>query len=213
MEIAQIILDYLKVFISWPVAVLIIGLVFICKFGNEIKRFLEKTSELNVGPVSMRQSSQPETMNVEKVDEQISKNLEEEGIVLKPEDLDEMEADFNKLTEEKEQKEAELKDKNELLNYAIQRAETYEFAYLGKILVLNTQRVLHWFFLQGKSTKLNFFNLFQLPQEVPNHNSEKEAIFNILIANNLLEADSVSPEFFKPSTKGIRFLKFAGFIS
>lgn len=208
-EIVEIILEYMKVFISWPVVFLIVTLIFIAKFKESIKLFLENIASIKVGPfeASQRQTKIPE----EKIEDQLTENLQEQGITLSQEQVQQLDEVFNNLSKEKETKEQEIANKDQAIKYFAERAELYEFSYLSLYLVFNSKFALLWFYNQisNSSTKENFNSQFILNNQVINPFAEKEAIFNALLVNGLLEQNGI---LFKTSEKGIRFLKHNKFI-
>lgn len=209
-EILEIILEYTKTFFSWPVAFFIIALIFIVKFKDSIKLFLENIASIKVGPfeASQRQTKGPE----EKIEDQITENLQEQGITLSKEQFQQIDDAFNNLSKEKETKEQESANKDQIIKYFVERSELYEFAYLSLYLVANSKLALLWFFNQpsSSSTKENFIAQFILPPQIINPFAEKEAIFNALIVNGLLEQNGI---LFKVPEKGIKFLKHVKFIT
>ncbi len=208
-EILEIILKFLEIIFSWPVVFLVIFLIFVCKFKESIKVFLENIASIKVGPfeASQRQGKAVE----EKIEEKITENLQEQGISLSKGQLQELDNLFNSLSKEKESKEVEIANQNQAIKYLAERAELYEFAYLSLYLVHNSKLTLLWFYYQpsNSSTKENFALQFVLPPQIINPIAEKEAIFNALLINSLIEQNGV---LFKVSEKGVRFLKFVKFI-
>ena len=102
------------------------------------------------------------------------------------------------------------KDILEKRGIALTEKESYEFKYLSLFLVFNTRRALLWFYKSSNnsSTKNNFTNSYDLPPQIDNPEVEKEAIFNALLTNQLLEQkDSL----FCVTEKGKRFLKYLGY--
>lgn len=55
-EITEIILEYVKTFLSWPVVFLVATLIFIFKFKESIKLFLQKKKEQQLAQVQERQT-------------------------------------------------------------------------------------------------------------------------------------------------------------
>lgn len=204
-EVVEIILEYIKVFLSWPVIFLIVALLFIFKFKESIKLFLENIASIKVGPfeASQRQAKIPE----EKIEDQLTENLQEQGITLSKEQIQQLDEAFNNLSKEKETKEQEIADKNQAIRYFAERAELYELAYLSVYLVYNSKLALFWFYNQtsSSSTKENFISQFILFGQVNNPFAEKESIFNALLVNELLEQNGA---LFKISEKGIKFLRY-----
>ncbi len=193
--------EYLGLLFSWPVAVLIISLIFLFKFSQSVKTFLENLNFLKAGPIEMGQRQQLPTSK--DIEEQAAQSLEQKGVTLTPEQLQRIEQAFN-------EKDTELTNKNQAIQYLLERSELFEFAYLSLALVYNTKVALMWFYLQNanSSTKENFLNVYILPPQVTEPQIEKEAIFNSLLVNQLLEQNS---GLFTVTEKGKRFLRYMGF--
>jgi len=206
-EIIKIIPEYFKAILSWPVAILILSLIFIFRFSEEIKEFLKHARFFKAGPVEIE--SQAEIAKVAKSKKhtrRINQDLQHRGVTLNEEQIKQLETEFTKLTEESSAKDREIKNKEQLINYLIYRSELYEFLYLSLFLVQNSKFVLLWFYSQVGATKELFALNFQSSIVSP---LEREAIFNALLNNGLIELSGLS---YKISEKGIRFLRFVGLI-
>jgi len=199
MDINQIILEYLRIILSWPTAVFFIGTIFLFKFSNSIKIFLENLRSFRAGPFefSQQQSSPQE------IEKKVEEKLEKSGITLNEEQLKQIEKTFEALSKEKEDKEIKISRQEEVIRYLVERAELYKFLYLNLYLVPNSKNALFWFI--SPSTKDYFIYSFPLSPQIVNQIAEKEAIFNALLSNGLIEQDGL---LFKISEEGKRFLKF-----
>lgn len=208
-EILDIILNYLQTLLSWPVAFLVVAIIFICKFRESIKIFLENIASIKVGPF---EASQHQRKTTEKIDEKIVENLGEQGVKLTQAQLKEISEAFDNISKEKEKKEVEVANQGQAIKYLLERSELYEFAYLNLLLVQNSKIALVWFHSQplNSSTKENFMAQYILPPQIINPIAEREAIFNVLLVNGLLEQNGA---LFKVSEKGMRFLKTNKFIN
>lgn len=69
-EILEIIFEFIRTFLSWTVVFLVIALIFIFKFKESIKLFLENIASIKVGPfeASQRQTKIPEEKSRRSVD-------------------------------------------------------------------------------------------------------------------------------------------------
>lgn len=210
-EILEIILKYLRTFLSWPVVSLVVFLIFIWKFKESIKLFLENLASIKVGPFEASQRRGRGKITEEKIEKEITENLQEQGITLNDEQLKQLDDLFSNLSKEKESKEVEVANQSEIIKYLAERAELYEFAYLSLYLVHDSKRALLWFNSQpsSSSTKENFTAQFVLLSQIINPFAEKEAIFNALLVNSLVEQNGA---LFKISEKGVRFLRYIKFI-
>lgn len=202
MSINQIILEYLRVILSWPTIVLLLGIIFLFKFSHSIRGFLRKLRFFKAGSFefSQQQSLQQE------VEKKVEEKLEESGITLNQEQLKQIQETFETLSKEKGDKEVRITQQEGVIRYWFERAELFEFSYLNLYLAYNSKIALFW--LMNPSTKDNFIYSFQLPPQIVNQIAEKEAIFNALLSTGLIEQDGF---LFKISEKGKRFLKFLGY--
>lgn len=188
--------DYLSVVLSWPVMVLVLGLLFIFKFAQSIEDFLKNSNLRKAGPLEFEQRQQGPT----------SKEIEEKAageVNLTQGQLQQIEQAF-------QEKETQLANKDEVIKYLLERAELFEFAFLNLNLVYNTKVALMWFYLQTghSASKENFISLYILPPNIPNPEIEKEAIFNALVVNQLIQPNG---NIFQVTEKGERFLRYLGF--
>lgn len=194
---------YLEVFLSLPVAILVLGILFLLKFSQSIKTFLENSRPSQVGPVGVEQRSE-QKLTSQDIENKTTESLQQEGITITQDHLQQIQQAFN-------EKEVEITNQKQAITYLLTRAELFEFAYLNLILVQNTKQVLKWFFYQPShsSTKENFLNVYILPAFIADPLPEKEAIFNALLVNQLIEQQG---DLFTISDKGIRFLQYLGSI-
>ena len=203
--------DYLEIILSFPAIILIISLLFIFRFSDSIKVFLENIKSFSVGPVDVTQYSKKNDIDIEK---EIQDNLTEKGLTLtlNEEQINNIESHINNLSSEVETKTSELQNKDETIRYLIERAEIYEFAYLNYFLVFNTKSALLWFNNNATlgATQDYFLQVFILTGNILNPLGEKQAIFSTLLANGLIFQDGV---LFKITDKGARFLKSIKFIN
>ena len=214
----QIILEYLKVLLSWPVVVFVLGIILFFKFSSSIKIFLENLRSFKAGPIEFSQQQREE----ERTEEKIKKELrEEKGIKLSLSEIKKIQTKIETLSKEKRDKEHKISEQERLIdelfkishdllklnNVLIKDVEFYEFSYLNLYLVDNSKQALWWFY-QNPSTKENFINSFFLPPQIVNQIAEKEAIFNALLVNDLIKKQN---EFYVISEKGKKFLKFLGY--
>lgn len=209
-EIIEIVLDCISILLSWPTTFLVVSLIFILIFKESIKLFLENVASIKIGPfeTSQRQTKEPE----EKIEDQITENLQEQGIILNKDQIQQIDEAFSNLSKEKETKEQESANKDQIIKYFIEKSELYEFAYLSLYLVTNSKHALLWFYNQtlNSSTKDNFIAQFIIPPQIINPAAERESIFNALLINGLLEQNGI---LFKVSEKGMKYLKYLKFIS
>jgi hypothetical protein len=211
MTIIEIILKLLELILAWPVAVFSLVLIFIIKFSNSIKMFLENIKSMKAGPVEFTQRER--TTNSENLESEISSNLEAKGVTFTPEQINNIEQSITDLSNQVETKITESQNKDNIIKYLVERSELLEFRLLDRVdLATNTKNALNWFYLQinRSSTKDNFKLAFSIPVGVPNIEIEKEAVFNALLVHNLIE--DTHDSLYKITDKGERFLKFINLI-
>ena len=167
MNINQIIIEYLKVLLSWPTITFFLVIIFLFKFSESIKIFLSNLRSFKAGLFELNQQQSLPT----RVEKKVEGKLENKKITLE------------------------------------KRAELFEFAYLNLYLVYNTKQALLWFYFTP-STRENYIFTFILPPQAINQSVEKEAIFNALLANELIWQEGI---LFKITEKGKQFLKFLGY--
>ncbi len=198
----EIILKFTELLLAWPVTALVLGIVFILYFKNEIKTLL-KSKKVKVGNVEFDQ-----TLQSEEVEDKTSKDIEQpvNGQYFSDEQISQLGQTINNLENDSTQKNQKI---NELTALAVQlneRAETFEFLYLNTFLVMNSKIALkHWF--KDGSTKDYFMSSYPLPEAIVDKNQELSAIFNVLLVNNLIEQVG---EIFRINEKGKKFLEKIG---
>ena len=208
-EIIEVIPNYFDSIVSWPAVFFVVALIFILKFKYSIGIFLENIASIKLGPfeASQRQVKIPE----DRIEDQLAENLQEQGMTLSKEQIQQLDEAFNDLSKERETKEQEIINQAQVIKILGEKAELYEFAYLSLYLVDNSKRALSWFYFQpnSSSTQGNFFAQFSIPAQIINIAAEKEAILNALLVNGLIEQNGV---IFKVSDKGGKFLKSIKYI-
>lgn len=205
----EIILKFLELLLTWPVAIATLSLTFIFKFSDSIKSFLENLRSIKAGPVELAQHQRKE----DSIDDEVSSSLEAKGITFSQEQINNIEQYITNLSSQVEATTTESQNKDNVIKYLAERSELLEFKLLDRVdLVLNTKLALNWFYFQTNrsSTKDNFKVAFALPAQIVNPEAEKEAIFNALLVNNLIE--DTHDSLYKVTDKGERFLKVIGFI-
>lgn len=175
--------DYLAVIITWPTATLILGLVFMVKFGDSIRLFLGKLNHLKARgfEVGQQQAKIPSTESDHKDNEAVSQ-LENE-------------ADNGSVTLTKEQ-----------VDQLVGIFEDMDFKFLNLHLVQNTKLALR-IINQGELRQDIFMQAYQVPDHVSNAVQERQAILDALGEAGLISNDS---GMLKTTEKGIRFLSFIG---
>ncbi len=202
--------SYLQTIFSWPVIILTISLVFLFRFTESIKIFLENIKSFKAGPVEVSQHQRGSTP--QDIEKEVVENLQTKGVTFTDTELKNIEQHIGSLSNQVQTVTQESQNKDEIIKYLAERSELFEFAYLNYFLVFNTKQALRWFNnIQLKtSTKENFMLSCPLQIQAPNVVAEKEAIFNTLFVNGLIQQEQ-GGLLYKISEKGVRYLRSIGF--
>jgi hypothetical protein len=214
-----------EIFRSWPFWSCVGFSIFIFIFRKDISKFIEK----------MKITSKIGTIESQKEPEEIQKEMQkekfielkslEEHLKEKEEKLRDLEIRYKKEKIEKEKVigicksyESLVKDlletnrllikKNEELNKLV---KLWFFNFLNVFLVYNTKQALLFFKMNGPMTKELFKKKFYLPPIIPDHELEKETIFNVLLTYRLIELNK-EDSLYHITSLGEEFLKFVGLI-
>ena len=187
----QIILEYLKVILTWPVAIFIISLVFLIKFSDSIRKYIAKITELTL-PGGTTVKTQPESSI------SVDKTMEEKGVRLSQEEIQIVAEKLNELDVRIE----ENKQKEEIINYLAYRSEFFEFSYLNYFYVPKTKQILKWLSLSTNATKKMYHILWDNINAV-----ERDIIFSVLLNYGMVTYDP-SNDSLNITDKGRRFIKF-----
>lgn len=204
-EYNPVVVEYLKVLLSAPAVFLIVLVILFLKFDLAIDYFIRN---LRLKYRDIEATSQQE-IEISPNDERISKEKEKEFVKLSKQDAQSIVIDIEDLTAKGEkQKETIERLQNSVIQFA-NRSELFEFKYLNNILVLNTKLALNNLYLTGSTSKEYFIHNVFVPPGIKDKLSERLAIHTVLFVNGLIE----ETEFIvKVSEKGVRYLKFIGFL-
>lgn len=187
-------LEIIKVVFSASLLGFIFALIFISKFYDSIKKFLSEKKIDKVGPLGLGDRQMESLIRTEEEDS-------------KKENIEDMMGKLKNLEEEADKKDATIKEKDDYINLLQQVNEFNEFSYLNLFFVPTTKSVLLWVNNNGITTK----DLYSLQYQtlIPDP-LQRETIWSVLLNNGVL--DLVSGNSYKTSDKGIRFLKFIGYL-
>jgi len=171
MEIATLILEYLKVLLSPQIVVGGLGLVFLLLFREDIKALLLRVAKIRFPGGTEVSTSQSERQSKEEKIEQKPPPAPEAPITGLPSDLPPPQR---------------LAIENIL---KAERATSYlwEYRYLNYFLVYGTQTVLNWLISLSQPTTYSHFDATWLPL-IPSAN-ERGAIINALQAHHLIQVN------------------------
>lgn len=162
------IIDLLAVFLSWPLAVLILGMVFMHRFRGPIAEYLQRLEDaelpggikLGAKQKAVAAASLPEPEKVDQVIDQVN--------VAAAEPAD---------------------DQASLLHAARAEATYWRFSFLANFFVPNTKNVLQTFAANGRTTRLQYdsFWVRVIPDQI-----ERQAILNALVSYNMIAEEGES---------------------
>lgn len=170
MDVANIVLEYFKVFLSTPVVVGVIALVGLILFKSETKALIDRIASVSFpggGGFSTSQQSRAEQENVQGPTPDVPEGEE----VSLPEDL--------KLDQQQLEAVTKL--------YLSERANAYlwEYRYLNYFLAQSTQFVLDWLRNYNQPVSRSLFDNIWTPL-IPSV-EERQAILNALQAHYLIQ--------------------------
>ncbi len=198
----KLLLEYLKVILSLPVVILVIGLISMKRFEDSISKFLKNTHRIKAGSfeAEAKYSEQPQPSDI---DSEVRNSLHERGITLDQAQAKLLEDEFNRLIEDNSNKSQKISDQDNYIEWITARAVQYEFKYLELFLVFRSKFAL--FMLRKDAMQKNdFFNAINT-EILPDPNREKLAVFDALWENELI---TLSGDLICITDKGERFLAF-----
>ncbi|MBI1337578.1 MAG: hypothetical protein GC164_11515 [Phycisphaera sp.] len=176
MDIAAIILDYLRVLFSWPVVTGVIAISAICLFKSDIKLLMSRIAKIRFPGGSELSTSQLERTKEEKTESERPEvpQVEANQPVPLPADLE--------FTQQQLEAVRQL--------YLNERANAYlwEYRYLNYFLAYQTQQVLDWLVPMSAPISRSLFDNIWTPY-IPIV-QERDAIINALQAHYLIGMDS-----------------------
>jgi len=187
MELAEIILEYLKVFLSTPVILGIVALVFFLLFKQNIKALIDRINKL-----TLPGGSEISTPQLERASEEITVK----GAPPEPEDVS-LPQGLN-LTQE------QLQNVVSILENERTRGALWEYRYLNYFFVRHTQEVLDWLGTVNDTTPSLFDSLWMATISSA---GERNAVVGALQTHRLIEIDG---DLIKITPKGRQYLKWRG---
>lgn len=194
MDIANLVLEFLKVLLSPQIIAGIVGTVLIVVFREDIRALLRRDAKIRLpGGFELSTSQAARTSEVgssipnpPETPKKVPVSLPQ-GVTLPPDQVEKVRQAFQ----------AEQA-----------RASLWEYRYLNLFLVFRTQSVLDWLAALKDRATIGLFDTIWLPV-IPDLN-ERKAVLQALQAHNLVELDgpliSVTP-------KGFHYLSFRGPLS
>ncbi len=189
MEWFTLLLEYLKVFLTTQVMVLIGGIVFFKMFQDDIKALM-----LRIAKIRLPGGGEVSTPQLEK--QKKEKNLKDSPLP---------DPDVNNQEIPETLESNELKTIKSLLDAEKARAYFWEYRYLNYYLVNNTQRVLNWFASVENKASIMLFDTIWLPL-IPDA-SERKAIISALENHHLIQIEG---ELVTITPKGREYIEWRG---
>jgi hypothetical protein len=189
MEIAKLVLEFVKVLVSAPVVAGIAVIFLSCRFSSELRDLIGRISGIKSpggGEFSFTQSDRAAQISHSK-SEQPTPSEES----LRPEVTDIVAADRESL-------ETQVKAWRS-------QAYLWEYRYLNFFLVPHTQQYLEWLANRREPITVSLADSFWIPI-VPDAN-ERHAMLNALLAHHLVQIDS---DLIKATEKGREYLDWRG---
>ena len=193
------VIEIVSIVVSWPVAICLIGLLFIFRFQSAIDAYLR-----NIGLMKLPGGFEIQSQQSIKSDSSVKGSAD--NLVLTPEQQKNIEDFIGDLESKQKLTEEEKGLLSHHLDYVSHIAIEWKFRFLDLFFVYNTKRVLHWFSANSPQTKDSYFTIWQ--QTISN-NEQRTTILNILIQYGfLLKADGL----FHITDHGYSFLQFIDLI-
>lgn len=191
MEIATLVLEYLKVFLSTPVVAGVTVIAFFVLFKEDIRGLLKRIARIKFpggGEFSITQ--------IERASEELPPRGEQPLVMQSvaptlPDNLT--------LTPE------QVKVVGEVFSAERARAALWEYRYLNYFLARSTQRVLDWLAALNVRTTTSLFDAYWLP--VIQNAEERRAIVNALQAHYLI---ALNGDVIEVTPKGREYLQWRG---
>jgi len=188
MIISKIILNYLELIFSWPVAFFIIMIIFLFKYKDSLGTLIENIRSLKAAGLEMLTQTKTEEPNVEKED--INKKV-----------IDDLLRKFGASELEKGQI---VKEAQTIIWRLYNEAEFYKFSYLNLFYIPNTKIILKWFDNISEITKENYKNYWR-----PTIKNEREldVILSVLVGYNVVEENGTNVRITESGRKFLEFIK------
>jgi hypothetical protein len=199
MLLGDLVFKIFALFISWPVAILIVTLVFFSRFQTAIDYFLRNIRSVNFPGGNVQVQSQAETKPADA-------NTAPGTMVISPEQSEQLSRYIQGLQQQNLAATAVKQDIEQRLIQASTESIIWKFSYLNLFYVPQTKQVLYWFAYSSPQTRQSF-NLAWQPYI--QDSNQRGVILDVLLQFNMLKMDNmnigITPE-------GHGFLQFIGMI-
>ena len=186
----------LEVILSWPVAVLIIFVIFFVKFRVAIEAFLK-----NIKSIKTPWGAEVQTQTIS------NDAKKEKGRYITLDEEKKLEEGIRNLLEQDQLTRSQKKQLEQEVEKAYSYTRHWKFTYLNTFFVPITKQILNWAATQKNFDK-QFYHLIwalSIPEE-----SQRNIILDVLTYNSMLETlDGIN---YKITSHGYDFLQFIGYI-
>lgn len=196
---------------SWYFVTIFLGTIFLVLVRDSLKKLVDKI-RFSFKKEDLDVSTSPAEESQEKAGKEELKKMKDFLKEIGAIDFDGFKQSFLKLLEGLEGQKKKMKEAEDKTNALFKLVTLYDFKYLDLYLVFNSKTALLWFYnLRSKPVTKEFFLLsFELPPTLEKQSLEKEAIFSVLVSENLIEKSGKG--LCQITQKGIDFLRFIGFL-
>lgn len=190
MEIAKLVLEYLKIFLAPQIIAGIVVLFFLIAYKNDIKELMRRIAKIRLPGGSELSTSQHDKMSDDITKEDINKIKPPEQISV-PKSLS-LTPDQQKIIRETFQATQQL-------------AILWEYRFLNLYLVYNTQSVLDWLASLPQRTTLSMYYSIWMP--IVSSADERRAIIDALQRHNLI---AIKEGLIEVTSKGVDYIQWRG---
>lgn len=189
----------LNTVLSWPVATIVVAVLFIFRFRSSIDELLSNIASMRFpGGIEIQSHVQAPASDVDEI--------EESNISIPESDLKEMDSSIVPLDESEGISKEELQMIQNEYRHKVEECKLWKFQYLNLFFVQQTKNVLNWFSKSAPRTRQQY-NLIWAPY-IPNQ-EQRKVILEVLIQNGMLEE---SNGIIRITQEGHSFLQFTGYI-
>lgn len=203
------VIELLKIFVSWPFVILILGLAFGITFRAELAQFIKAVgtiklpggAEILTNQTPPPKSETPEKKSPPEPDPKVLTLNEEQQQIIR----EHIKSLTKQATDAKQEKENILEVATTLLAEKERDARYWWFMYLSFFLVSTTQNVLRWFAAQALPPTKEYYN--EVWKTVVQDSKQREIILMVLFHHGLLE---IKGHLIQVTQNGRDFINFVG---
>ncbi|MFB3886336.1 MAG: hypothetical protein ACE144_14020 [Thermodesulfobacteriota bacterium] len=202
-------IEVLKIFVSWPFVILLLGAAFGYVFRSEIAQFLRNIGSIKLPGGAEIHTSQPPAPSSEKPEKEAPPEPDPAIITLNKEQQQLVREHIENLTKEaadaKQEKESLLETASNLLIEKDRVIKYWWFMFLSLFLVPTTKNVLRWFAVQTPLPTKEYYN--EIWKTVVADPKQREIMLMVLLHHGLIEANG---PLLQVTQNGRDFITFIG---